>query len=267
MFYIPDKNIPIFIPFGYANIGKTMMIQRLLRYLRSIGYRAQPEFAFRNDPMYPQICDMYMEEACGHMVAAATRADGTILLKIIDNRTLMPICYVLDIAGEYQWNIYMPHGGITPEMDHFVQSPNPKIWGFLIENNNLHEPIQRVVYVDQINHYAFHLNRNNSKNKVIFIYNKVDESTFAIKTSFFGRITTDWRELYDNTNSLYPGVFESFRETNAFRKFFKGKYRFRLQPFQSICVFENSNNVTFADGNDKYPQLLWNNLQELIREK
>jgi hypothetical protein len=145
-------------------------------------------------------------------------------------------------------------------MDYFIQSPNPKIWGFLIENDNQNEPIQRVVYVDQISHYAFHLNRNKSKNKVLFIYNKVDKAR---------HIATDWRGLYDNANTLYPGIFELFRETNSLLRFLYGRWRFKILPFQAVKInvrYEDGALVMDSyDGRDLYPKELWHHIVNLVR--
>ena len=60
MFIIPDPNCPVIIPFGYACVGKTMLAQRLLRYLLLIGFHVQPELIFRNDTIYPEICSKYI---------------------------------------------------------------------------------------------------------------------------------------------------------------------------------------------------------------
>lgn len=51
MFVVPGI-VPIFIQFGYANIGKTVMIQRLIRYLYHQGFIVQPELVFNPSPDY-----------------------------------------------------------------------------------------------------------------------------------------------------------------------------------------------------------------------
>lgn len=259
MFVIIDPRLPIFIPFGYARIGKTMLIQRLLRYLRTTGYCVQPELVFRNDPLYSEICNKYIEEINGNKIAAATAPNGTILLRIID-RSGTPICYLLDIAGEHQYNINIPNGSISAEMRYFVHSPNPKIWGFMVENNNWLNQQQRQGYVHSIRNMAF--NALTPKDKVLFIYNKVDI------LPMHGQIS--WRGLFDSADSIFPGIFNPFEETNSIKRLLRGKYKFMLLPFQSGDYFQTSDQygndyVNFISGKDEYPKLLWHNILEYIR--
>ena len=259
MFVIIDPHLPIIIPYGYARIGKTMLIQRLLRYLRTIGYSVRPELTFRNDPLYPEICNEYMDEINCNKVAVATAANGTILLRITNSRG-MPICYLLDIAGEYQYNVNIPHEGISDEMRFIVHSNNPKIWGFIVENNNWLNQQQRQGYVHSIRNMAF--NALTPKDKVLFIYNKVD--IFPMH----GQIS--WRGLFDSADSIFPGIFNPFEETNSIKRLLRGKYKFMLLPFQSGDYFQTSDQygkdyVNFISGKDEYPKLLWHNILEYIR--
>lgn len=256
MFVVPSL-LPIFIPFGYANIGKTVMIQRLIRYLYSQGFIVQPELVFNPSPTYQHTCERYMWEA-QHPLPHATTVNDTILLRVM-NRNGMAVCYILDIAGECQYDMYHPHVVMSAEMNAIIHTPNKKIWGFLVDNGDQLDYNQKRQYVNLIRNYA--INVLEPKDKVIFIYSKVDQTQWG-----YGNVNVSWRVLFDTIDSQYSNIFEPFEETNTFRRLIKGKYRFRLQPFQSICIIQNRNDVAFTDGNGHYPQLLWNNLQELIRE-
>lgn len=130
----------------------------------------------------------------------------------------------------------------------------------MVDNGVQLDSNQQQQYVNLIRNYA--INVLEPKDKEIFIYSKVDQTQWG-----YGNVNVSWRVLFDTIDSQYPNIFEPFEETNAFKRLIKGKYRFILQPFHSICILENGNNVAFMDGNDHYPQLLWNNLLELIREK
>lgn len=258
MFVVIDPHLPIVIPFGYACIGKTMLIQRLLRYLRTIGYSVRPELTFRNDPLYPEICNKYMDEINGNKVAAATAANGTILLSIIDGRG-MPICYLLDIAGEFQYNTHIPHGGISSEMRFFVHLPNPKIWGFMVDNNNWLNQQQRHCYVQNIRNIASIA--LSPRNKVLFIYNKVDLTPFVNDN---GKVL--WRGLFDSADSLYPGIFNPFERKNALLRILKGKFCFRMTPFQTGFFSVSGGSAQFLLGRDEYPKRLWYNILKCIRK-
>lgn len=257
MFVVPGI-VPIFIPFGYANIGKTVMIQRLIRYLYHQGFIVQPELVFNPSPDYQHTCERYMWEA-QHSLPQATAVNDTILLRVL-NRNGMAVCYILDIAGECQYDMYHPHVVMSVEMNAIIHTPNKKIWGFMVDNGVQLDSNQQQQYVNLIRNYA--INVLEPKDKEIFIYSKVDQTQWG-----YGNVNVSWRVLFDTIDSQYPNIFEPFEETNAFKRLIKGKYRFILQPFHSICILENGNNVAFMDGNDHYPQLLWNNLLELIREK
>lgn len=257
MFVIIDPRLPIFIPFGYARLGKTMLIQRLLRYLRMIGYGIQPELAFRNDPLYSEICNKYIEEINGNKIAAATTSNGTILLRIIDSRG-MPICYLLDIAGEFQYNINIPHGGISAEMRYFVHSPNPKIWGFMVDNSNWLNQQQRQGYVQNIRNIGSIALA--PRDKILFVYNKVELTSFVNDN---GKV--QWRGLFDSADSLYPGIFNPFERKNALLRILKGKYYFRMTPFQTGFFNVNGGSTQFLMGRDEYPKQLWYNILKCIR--
>lgn len=259
MYVIPGL-LPIFIPFGYANIGKTVMIQRLIRYLYYHGFIVQPELVFNPSPTYQQTCERYMREV-QHSLPQATAVNDTILLRV-SRHDGMSVCYILDIAGECQYDMLHPHVAMSAEMNAIINTPNKKIWGFMVDNGNQLDSIQKQQYVNLIRNYA--MNVLDPKDKVLFIYSKVDQVQFLYEDG-----NNYWKLLLETIDSQYSHIFEPFEETNAFRKFFKGKFRFRLQPFHSIyiCFSENCNNVAFTDGNDNYPELLWNNLRELIREK
>lgn len=255
MFVIPDNKRPIVIPFGYACVGKTMLIIRLIRYLRTIGYVIHPELVFRNDPIYPKICEMYMDEVHGNNVAVGTAANGTILLNILDKKG-SPICYVLDIAGEYQHDLNNPLMELSPEMDYIINSPNPKIWSFIIDiqsNLNLQE---RSHYVQKIHGVGSFIRKYD---KVAFIASKVDCSNFILN---YNRVSTP--DLYRYIEIQYPKLFTPFIKVHPILKFIT-KQRFVFIPFVSGNFYVAHSGVQcFTPSDDTYPKQLWSNLVKLM---
>ena len=257
---IPESKTPMFIPYGYASIGKTMLIQRLMRCLRNYGYMCRPEVTFSTNPIYSQICEQYIEEAFKGNVAAGTTE--TILFSVLDQRG-MKVCNLVDMAGEYQYDINNPHVFTSPEMLQLIHTPNPKIWGFVIEYNNSLSIQQRQGYVHSIRNFA--LNALTAKDKVIIIYNKVDLTPYSIPGG-----KTNWRGLFDSADSTFPDIFNPFEETNKFKRFLKGRYNFKLLPFMSglshkgIDQYGNEY-ISFVDGPDEYPKQLWHNIVKCLR--
>ena len=151
--------------FGYANIGKTVMIQRLIRYLYHQGFIVQPELVFNPSPDYQHTCERYMWEA-QHSLPQATAVNDTILLRVL-NRNGMAVCYILDIAGECQYDMYHPHVVMSVEMNAIIHTPNKKIWGFMVDNGVQLDSNQQQQYDKLIKNYA--INELEPKDKEIFI--------------------------------------------------------------------------------------------------
>ena len=88
-----DKSTPVFFLFGYRSIGKTMIIQRLSCYFRSIGMVVNSDKALSNTEFYSEECDRYLEEINRNSVAHSTC--WPILLNVIkDGRK---VCEFFDV--------------------------------------------------------------------------------------------------------------------------------------------------------------------------
>lgn len=257
MFIIPDPHCPVIIPFGYACVGKTMLTQRLLRYLLSIGFHVQPELFFRNDTIYPEICSKYMDEIYGNKVAAGTAADGTILLSIIDRKGIR-LCYILDISGDYQHKVNYPFLGITPEMNCMLHTQNRKIYFFCIEANCRLDMQERNIYVRSIHNIASVMKK---QDKAIFITSKVGSSPFPSCTD----CVVDIKSLRQYLEIQYPGLFEPFIKVLPVFSFIKHR-KYIIQPFMSgLFCNDTSFKVRYNSGPNMYPEQLWHNIMKCIR--
>ena len=244
------------IPFGYACIGKTMLIQRLIRYLLTIGYHVWPELVFRNDPLYPQICEKYMDEVHGNIAAASTAANGTILLSILDEK-VSPICYVLDIAGGDQHDLNNPQMCLSPAMSYIMNSPNPKIWSFIIETRNHLNLQERSHYVKKIHEVGSVIRKYD---KVAFIASKVDCSNIFLNADH-----VSISDIYRYMEIVYPQLFAPFIKVHPILKFIK-QQRFVFIPFVAGSFYVAHSGVQyFSPGQEAYPKQLWANLVKLMR--
>lgn len=219
-----NPKIPVFIPYGYRGIGKTMLLQRLAYYLRQKGYAVIPEGKY---------------------------------LSILDRKGML-VCYCIDMAGDSQFDLDNPHGGILMEVNNQINESNPQIWGFMVENNNWLNQQQRHGYVQNIRNIASIA--LTPKDNVLFIYNKVDLTPFVNDK---GKVL--WRGLFDSADSLYPGIFNSFERKNALMRILKGKFCFRMIPFQTGFFNVSGGSTQYQMGRDEYPKQLWYNILKCIR--
>ena len=259
-----NPKIPVFIPYGYRGIGKTMLIMQLMRYLRQEGYIVRPNLIFKeeSDHDYYNLCQRYMNQLHNVLALAATGVKDTILIDVMDHKG-SPVCYMIDQAGEHQYDINNPHSAISQEMYNIVKLPNRKIWGFMVENNNWLDLQQRKGYVQNIKNMSFI--SHTPKDKVIFIYNKVDLTPFVVNYS-----KINYKGLFDSADSVFPDIFAPFEELNIFKKILRGKYTITLLPFQTgdfTCCSDLYGNTytSFAIGPFEYPKRLWNEILKCIR--
>lgn len=264
MFITTDSQRPIFIPYGYSSIGKTMIIMRLIRYLRQEGYMVWPNLVFKesSDQRYHSLCQTYMNQVSCTRALAATGVKDTLLLDVINHKG-KPVCYMLDQAGKHQYDIDNPHIGFSQEISDILKLPNPKIWGFIVEDNKWMNHEQRQGYVHNISQLA--INALSTTDRVIFIYNKVDLTQYVVN---YNRINI--KGLFDSADSAFPNIFVPFEELNVVKKIMRGKYKFELLPFQTgnfTCQADAFGNIytTFAIGPDEYPRNLWTNILKLIK--
>ncbi len=217
-----NPKVPLFIPYGYKGIGKTMLLQRLTYYLRQKGYAVIPNGKY---------------------------------LSILDHKGML-VCYCIDMIGNSQLNINNPHSALSQEMHDIAKLPNRKIWGFMVENNNWLNLLQRQGYVRNIRNIAY----LTPKDKVIFIYNKVDLIPLVVNYS-----EINYKGLFDSAESAFPNIFAPFERKNTLLRILKGKYSFKMVPFQTGVFNETGGSTNFVMGRDEYPRLLWNEILKYIR--
>ena len=257
--FIPNPHTHIFIPYGYRSIGKSMIIIRLIRYLFTNGYMVRPNLVFKDetDELYHSLCQRYMDQIYSTHALAVTGVNDTILLEVMDCKG-KSICYIVDQAGEHHYDINNPQKEISDELYNIIHSQNPKIWGFIIENNRWLYSQERQGYVQNIRKIASCALP--SKDKVLFIYNKIDQTQFVIGN---GKVLL--KDLFDSAESLYPEIFVPFERRNALFRILMGKYCFRMVPFQSGFFYESRDYTYFYEGKDEYPKQLWNNILKCLR--
>ena len=250
---ISDQKTPIVVLFGPPACGKTMTMVRLTRYLNSQGYNVSPIKSFRpsDDSHYQDMCDGFNAMINSDDAAKSTNQISFMLLKVLNNGKT--ICQILEAPGEHYFN--PPKSDFLPYINTIIASNNPKIWLIFVESD-WKDASDRRNYVACINTLKKNMK---SKDKTVFIFNKIDETDYIIDRKHINNIAAR-----KGIEDLYEGIFSLFRNQNPIIKFFK-KYNFEFTPFSSgkYSVAQDGGQV-FTAGDDAFPRRLWKILLKKI---
>ena len=258
---IADQAVPIIVLFGPAECGKTMTLIRMTRFLQKYGYRVSPIRSFRpsTDAHYTQMCDGFNE-----LVNSPNAADGNqmisfMLVEVLD-KSQTRICQILEAPGEYYYNPKKPSDPFPAYVNTIIQSNNRKIYIYMVEPDWL-DPADRSGYVTRLRKLKTDMR---SQDRAIFLYNKVDKSNFVIAP---GKVNL--AGIKNDIENMYPGIFTPFVNLNPITKWFK-PYLCDLVPFSNGSFTKASKAdgtayLTYQQGVDEYPQMLWNLIMKRIR--
>lgn len=258
---IADKQVPIIVLFGPTECGKTMTLIRMTRFLKRYGYRVSPNPSFRPaaDTYYAQMCEGYNQLVDSPNAAAGTQMISFMLVEVLD-RNGKRICQILEAPGEYYYNPKKPNDDFPAYVNKIIHSDNRKIWVFMVEPNWL-DLSDRSGYVSKIQKLKKEMR---PQDKAVFLYNKVDKSNFVIAP---GKV--NMAGVKNDVENMYPGIFTPFVNLNPITKWFK-PYLCDLVPFSNGSFSKATKPdgtvyLTYQQGVDEYPQMLWNVLMKRIR--
>lgn len=249
---IADTETPLVILFGPPACGKTMTLIRLARYLRSQGYTIRPVTSFRPsyDEHYKEMCESFDEMMSLEEAADSTSRINFMLVKVSKNGK--SICQILEGPGEYYFHPESPSAPFPKYVNSIINSNNRKIWAIMLEPDHTNSRMG----LSARSNYAAKIQRLKSKlnpqDKVIFLFNKIDETDFVIAP---GLVKTElaMKEAAD----MYSGIFVAFSNANPITKFFK-PYNFDFVAFHTGDYTKAADGtLMFTPGNDKYPEKLW----------
>lgn len=265
---IPNVNVkdtvtPIIFLFGPPSSGKTMTLVRLYRYLNSINTNIKPNQSFVSNDRgeYVSRCKNFHNDAMSHLAAQATSGVNFMLLDIWDDKSVKK-CQILESPGE---RLFEPEPKKVDDfpvqyVSNIINSNNKKVYVFILEPN-YKDSATRVRYKNRIAEVRKFMGRND---KVIFLYNKIDDSP-ALDSKGEVNMKTLIREI----NQDYPGLLDLFKNPNPITKIIR-MYNCYLIPFQTgnyskqFDETQGKNVKVFTAGKNSYPQELWNTIKKCL---
>ena len=190
---VKDEKSPIVFLFGPPSSGKTMTLVRLYRYFSKLDTRIEAEKSFvtGDGGAYERRCDVFSDDAMSDYAADRTEGMAFMLLNI--RKGTKKLCQILESPGE---RLFHP----DPDQDKFpvhyvssiINSNNKKIYVFYLQPEWGNAAILKR-YVDRIAKVTKDMKRG--RDKVIFLYNRIDESPTLGKFS-----EVDMETLKDEIN-------------------------------------------------------------------
>lgn len=253
---IPDRATPIVILYGPPSCGKTMTLVRLARYLRSKGYRVNPDRAFRpkNDKNFQRMCDDFDATLNSNQAAKSTQFMSFMLVKVLDSQA-RPVCQILEAPGELYFN-GDPKKPYPTYVHSIIASPNRKVWAIMVEPD-WDDVEKRANYVTRIRDLK---SKCSFRDKYFFMLNKVDLTPYVRNA---GNVNT--QEAIRYTQNMYPNMFVPFENQNPITRFFN-KYNCEFIPFMTGSYTETEDgDFMYVEGPEVYAQNLWNKILKYVK--
>ena len=257
---IEDEKTPLVVLFGPPACGKTMTLVRLTRYLKSKGFSVQPVSSFR--PKY----DKHFNEICKNfdrMIDSEDAAQSTSKISFLLVQVLLrgkPICQILEGPGEYYFNPKEPNAPFPKYVHAVIGSNNRKIWAIMLEPDRTNKRMgveERKAFVNKVHQLKTNIS---PKDKVMFIFNKIDETPFVNSPG-----SINYSSAFQQTANLYPNIFVPFKNVHPITKLWRSN-NFGFIAFQSGFFSEASDGtLTFKEGHEVYPKKLWEYIYKRIR--
>ena len=251
---ISDISTPIVILYGPYNVGKTLSIVCLLRYLRNSGYNFITDISYdtaTESQRYRELCDIFGDFVHHHDNIPLIK--NGMLHKVIDT-VGRPICQIIDEQGGIYFN-HSLHIDTHPIVKYINSCPNRKIWIIYLEPD-WESDIIRSKYIEQIALLKSQASRND---RFIIVLNKIDYTNFMIS--------------YDKVNMSavkrmidlqYNGLLRLFSEPNPLLSIIR-PYRCEILPYFSGYFTKSINGREIWNiGPDSYPGQLWHTIRKSI---
>ena len=250
---ITDTTTRMIIPFGAPSSGKTVILQRLCRYLaKGKKFRPAPDVLFNaDDPNYERLCTAFEDNLHEEHAPGSTPALDFMLVQVFE---MSKIRYqILEAPGEHYFDPNQLEQPATPMyMQQILNCSAPKLWLVILELD-WKTANTRLRYVNRIKNWFSVLPSN--RNKVLFVCNQIDKHPQYLVNG-----KPDVSAIKKAVCAQYPGLLENFTKSYPL---------IGEVPNYGFCAFssgsfpEQNGEKMYVEGSDMYPE----NLFKIIRSR
>lgn len=257
---IVNTNVPVVVFVGPPSSGKSMILVRLAKYLRSQGYTTETDRTFLNTPEYQEWCDEFEEKLDTNIALQGTVR--YLLVKVF--KSGREVAKLLEAPGEdyYTTDTAKIKAGknrrVEPYLSTIMTSNNPKSYVVLLDldsdvcfRNDSHH---RGSYSQRFLNY-FYPNIDKKRDRIVLLYNKID-------VTHFGTINgcTDLKGAKDDAKMYYPDLFASMRVQSLGGFITSDNFVFKTfctGMFSKLFDDKGNEYQTYNVAQDIYPKELW----------
>ena len=256
---IVNQTVPVVVFVGPPSSGKSMILVRLAKFLRSQGYTVKTDPTFLNTSQYQQDCREFENS-----LTTTTALQGTVkflLVNIYKNGD--EIAKLLEAPGEdfYTTDPAKIRSGknnmIEPYLQAIMTSKNIKSYVTLLDLDSdtsfRRDGNHRESYEQRILNY-FYGNIDKNRDRMILLYNKIDMTPFG---DIHG--CSNLTGALKDAKLYYPALFSSMKVTKL------GLFTVENFSFKPFCTGMFANQIdnfgnqykTYNIASDTYPRDLW----------
>lgn len=257
---IVNQNVPVVVFVGPPSSGKSMILVRLAKFLRTQGYTVKTDPTFLNTAKYQEDCEKFQTS-----LATTTALPGsvTFLLVNIYDKCGVVVAKLLEAPGEdfYTTDSAKIRSGknnmIEPYLQTIMTSRNIKSYVMLLDLDSdlsfRRDGNHRQSYEQRILN-DFYRNIDKNRDRVVLLYNKIDRTPFG---DIHG--CNNLSGALQDAKNFYPTLFASMKVT----KFgFLTMDNFSFKTFCTGMFARQTNNLgeeyqTYNIASDAYPRDLW----------
>lgn len=260
---IVDAEVPIVVFVGPPASGKSMILVRMAKYLRTLGYKIETDDTFLNDTQYVEDCKEFNDK-----LNTSIALDGTVkylLVNVYDTDGNLK-AKLLEAPGEDFYDTDPTtakenNNRLLPYLATIMTSPNPKSYVVLLDLDSevsfRRDSYHRDSYTTRFLR-DFYPNINGANDRIILLYNKIDLTKF-------GNINecTNIKAARKDAELNYKTLFASMKIAKL-----GGFVTFDNFEFLTFCtgMFSPTTDAygkkiqTYNVAKDIYPETLWHEI-------
>lgn len=249
---------PVVVFFGPREVGKTVALLRLSHHITNHeSCNVSPSKKFRTDSEYSAAKSTFNQLMGTTNLAPERTANlNFLLIDVFENNK--KFCQILEAPGEHFFSTtdptkteFLPY--LTKIM---INSVYKKVFVFFFEDGMLGNDKLRRDYANRIAGLLRKINSN--RDKVIFLYNKVDEAEFNMKDGIVNH--DDIKDEIFNDEANQPFI-NYIKQTKGFKNV-------HFVGFSSGSFYPTpEGDVTWDFSHPRYPKKLWNTIHQCIKKR